>query len=81
MINGVIIKSISNEFIPNKKNFEDWLNAIDYKDNAEITIKIVTPEEMIKLNSKYRNINKITDTLAFPLEGIYIDKKILLDVI
>lgn len=78
MITCIINNNISNEFIPSKKFFEDWLSAIDYKESAEVNIKIVTPEEMKKFNSKYRNLNKITDTLAFPLEKILIDNKIIL---
>ena len=78
MINCIINNNISNEFIPSKKFFEDLISAIDYKESAEVNIKIVTPEEMKKFNSKYRNLNKITDTLAFPLEKILIDNKIIL---
>lgn len=78
MITCIINNNISNEFIPSKKFFEDWLSAIDYKESAEVNIKIITPEEMKKFNSKYRNLNKITDTLAFPLEKILIDNKIIL---
>ncbi len=78
MITCIINNNISNEFIPSKKFFEDWLSAIDYKESAEVNIKIITPEEMRKFNSKYRNLNKITDTLAFPLEKILIDNKIIL---
>ncbi|MEL0102596.1 MAG: rRNA maturation RNase YbeY [Gammaproteobacteria bacterium] len=78
MITCIINNNISNEFIPSKKFFEDWLSAIDYKESAQVNIKIITPEEMKKFNSKYRNLNKITDTLAFPLEKILIDNKIIL---
>ena len=78
MITCIINNNINNEFIPSKKFFEDWLSAIDYKESAEVNIKIITPEEMKKFNSKYRNLNKITDTLAFPLEKILIDNKIIL---
>ena len=78
MITCIINNNISNEFIPSKKFFEDWISAIDYKESAEVNIKIITPEEMRKFNSKYRNLNKITDTLAFPLEKILIDNKIIL---
>lgn len=78
MITCIINNNISNEFIPSKNFFEDWLSAIDYKESAQVNIKIITPEEMKKFNSKYRNLNKITDTLAFPLEKILIDNKIIL---
>jgi len=33
---------------------------------AELTIRLVEPEEMIDLNYKYRNKNKTTNVLAFP---------------
>lgn len=33
---------------------------------AELTIRVVTPEEMIDLNHTYRKQNKTTNVLAFP---------------
>ena len=52
--------------------------------DAEITIRIVTPAEMIDLNHTYRKQNKTTNVLAFPFslpEGIQLDCPLLGDVI
>lgn len=38
----------------------------DHQSSAELTIRIVTPEEMIHLNNTYRQQNKTTNVLAFP---------------
>jgi probable rRNA maturation factor len=35
---------------------------------AELTIRLVSPEEMVHLNSTYRKQNKVTNVLAFPYE-------------
>ena len=78
MITRIIKNNINNEFIPDARSFDEWVNATGYKENVEINIKIVTPEEMIKFNTKYKNINKVTDTLAFPFEKLLIDNKIIL---
>lgn len=42
------------------------LTLRDYKKEAELTIRLVTPEEMIQLNHTYRKKNKTTNVLAFP---------------
>ena len=42
-----------------------------------ITITFTTPEEIRKINKKYRNIDKATDVLSFPMfEKDELDKKI-----
>lgn len=38
----------------------------DYQNEAELTLRIVTPEEMTHLNNTYRKKNKVTNVLAFP---------------
>lgn len=38
----------------------------DYQKEAELTVRLVTPEEMIHLNHTYRKQNKTTNVLAFP---------------
>lgn len=45
--------------------------------NMEITITLTTPENIKKINRKYRNIDKATDVLSFPMfEKDELDKKI-----
>lgn len=61
--------------IPITKNQEEIIERIVYntleKENknkkAEVSITIVTNEEIKDLNNTYRNINKITDVLSFPM--------------
>ncbi|MCE0723891.1 MULTISPECIES: rRNA maturation RNase YbeY [Legionella] len=38
----------------------------DYQKEAELTVRLVTPDEMIHLNGTYRKQNKTTNVLAFP---------------
>jgi len=37
--------------------------------NAELSLSLVTPEEIQTLNHQYRNKNEPTDVLSFPSEG------------
>lgn len=56
----------------------------DQQADAELTIRLVNPEEMTDLNHTYRKQNKTTNVLAFPCslpEGIELDCPLLGDVI
>lgn len=45
--------------------------------NLYITITLTTPEQIRKINKKYRNIDKATDVLSFPMfEKDELDEKI-----
>ncbi len=35
-------------------------------DSLEVSVTIVTPEEIKKLNNDYRNVDSVTDVLSFP---------------
>ena len=78
MIKCLLNNQILNEYVPNKSSFNKWLYAIDFKKDAELNIKIVNPEEMRNYNKIYRNINKVSDTLAFPTEIHVIENKVIL---
>lgn len=39
----------------------------NFSKNVEVSISFVTNEEIKQINNKYRNINKETDVLSFPL--------------
>ena len=54
MIRSFLINNTENEYVPNNILFEEWLCAVEYNKDAEITIKIVTPQEMKNLNILYR---------------------------
>ena len=78
MIKSYLINNVKNEYIPDNALFNEWLSSIEHSEDAEITIKIVTPNEMKNLNILYRDKDKISDTLAFPFDNLMIDKKIML---
>lgn len=47
------------------------------KSNMEITITLTTPNNIKRINKEYRNIDKATDVLSFPMfEKDELDKKI-----
>lgn len=49
------------------------LHEENFNDNAEIELTFVDDEQIRELNKEYRNIDKSTDVLSFPLgeNGIY----------
>ncbi len=55
-----------------------------YRDTAELTIRLVDPEEMTHLNHVYRKKNKTTNVLAFPAthpKDLELDYPLLGDII
>ena len=78
MIECILINNINDQFVPKEKDFNDWVNAINYNGEGEIAIKIITTEEMQKFNKLYKNIDKVSDTLAFPSEKLMCDERIIL---
>lgn len=64
----------------------DWaaLPLKEHRDKAELTLRLVSPQEMTKLNFRYRQQNKATNVLAFPSTipyAIDLDYPLLGDVI
>lgn len=65
-----------------EKIIENVLKVCYKKENLEqskmiVTITLTTPEEIRKINKMYRNIDKATDVLSFPMfEKDELDKKI-----
>ncbi|WP_163936961.1 rRNA maturation RNase YbeY [Paraferrimonas sp. SM1919] len=56
---------------PSLQQFELWASSVlaDYKDDAELTIRIVDNEESQYLNHQYRGKDKPTNVLSFPFEA------------
>ena len=56
-----------------KKACRTVLREENFNDNAEIELTFVDDEQIKELNKEYRNIDKSTDVLSFPLgeNGIY----------
>lgn len=74
--------------VPHPALFKTWMSVIlanRLDTNAELTIRIVDEEEMIQLNARYSNKNKVTNVLSFPihfesdLDGL--DSDILGDIV
>ena len=78
MIKSFLINNTKNEYIPDNGLFDEWLGSVEYCEDAEVTIKIITPKAMKNLNILYRDKDKISDTLAFPFDNLVINKKIIL---
>ncbi len=63
------IQNATDEFLPVSDDELTRLASLtlrDYKTEAELTIRLVTPGEITALNHKYRKQNKATNVLAFP---------------
>ena len=71
------LKSKQKENVKRKALF--ILKTLNVPRNSELSVVFVDDEEMRKLNSDYRNINRTTDVLSFPQDGP--DDSILGDVI
>ena len=78
MIECLLINSIKDEYVPDRLYFHRWTNAIKYEIEGEVTIKIITPDEMREYNKLYKNQDKVSDTLAFPADNITIENKVIL---
>lgn len=57
--------------VPSEKEFYHWATQtiLLFYEKAEITIRIVTPDESQQLNSQYRHKDKPTNVLSFPFES------------
>jgi probable rRNA maturation factor len=61
-------------FTPELKKIISWirvaLQEIEYHDNVQLTLRVVTEKEMIDLNGTYRQKWVSTNVLAFPFEPL-----------
>lgn len=73
--------------LPHPSQFKSWVSVVltdKLKENIELTIRIVDESEIIDLNHRYRNKNKATNVLSFPIEldfGENLDYRMLGDII
>lgn len=61
--------------IPDPASFEKWVETAllagsdIVREEAELTVRIVDPDESMQLNHQYRNIKKPTNVLSFPFQN------------
>jgi probable rRNA maturation factor len=63
--------SIDSTDIPHKELFDLWVATTLGGQDAQLTIKIISKEQMIELNSQYRQKKQATDVLSFPYHDDY----------
>lgn len=61
-----LVKKIADKFLKKHKN-----------SNREVSIAFIGDSMMRKLNKRYRKIDKVTDVLSFPGEGIFLGEVII----
>ena len=64
------IASESSEGLPSEADFQKWAEAAveDFRDDAEVTIRIVDEAESHELDLNYRHVDRPTNVLSFPFE-------------
>lgn len=72
--------------LPGTNTIEQWVSKTltNFKNNAEVSLRIVEANEIQALNKRYRQKDKTTNVLAFPSElpeGIELDYELLGDVV
>lgn len=65
-------KDVNTDLI--KKVIAESLRYENVNNNAEISVTIVDNEEIREINNKFRNIDRATDVLSFPLIDYEIEK-------
>lgn len=50
------------------KTIEEVLKVENFNENAEVSLSIVNKETIHKLNKDYRNVDRETDVLSFPMD-------------
>jgi probable rRNA maturation factor len=62
--------AIEPEALPTEAQCTQWVNAVFQRTGivGDLTIRIVSPEEIQALNDQYRHKNKPTNVLSFPFE-------------
>ncbi len=71
LMNKVILQNATKtKSIPSKKQFAKWINVglSRYKKKHEVVIRLVSINEITKLNQRYRKKNKPTNIISFPFE-------------
>ncbi|HHZ03262.1 MAG TPA: rRNA maturation RNase YbeY [Tissierellia bacterium] len=64
-----------------EKAVEEVLEAENLKGDFEVSISFVTNEEIKELNRDYRNVDRETDVLSFPMDEEFDDVILLGDIV
>jgi probable rRNA maturation factor len=63
-----------NIYVPGEQLVSSWIEAalgvISYDKPAQVSVCVVSKQEITTLNDKYRNMNKATNVLSFPYESM-----------
>lgn len=51
-----------------EKTIKEVLRTEDFSENVEVSLSIVDEDEIHKLNKEYRNVDRKTDVLSFPMD-------------
>lgn len=65
------IASESSERLPTEQDFQHWLEVVlsPFKQQSEVTIRVVDAAESRELNFTYRGKDQSTNVLSFPFEA------------
>ncbi|MEM7082889.1 MAG: rRNA maturation RNase YbeY [Pseudomonadota bacterium] len=68
----VVIQNVCDENVPEASAFVGWAIAAlaGRSDEMEMTIRLVSPEEMQSLNRTYRGKDALTNVLSFPADEV-----------
>ena len=59
--------------VPPEQDIESWVGAVleqlDYSDTVEVAVRVVDDEESRALNKDFREQDKPTNVLSFPVDG------------
>lgn len=83
MIEPVILNNQTDFVIPTAEQFSQWVSlALDFhKKNAQVSIEIVSKEQIQKLNNEFRGFDKPTNVLSFEMNlPDYIDEPLIGDL-
>jgi probable rRNA maturation factor len=69
-MNPVLLNNDTSSEIPSLEQFENWVNAVIQHHGKffQVSIEIVDKSTSQELNNNYRQKNKATNVLSFPLE-------------
>lgn len=51
-----------------EKTIKEVLKTEDFSENVEVSLSIVDEDQIHKLNKEYRNVDRKTDVLSFPMD-------------